>query len=146
MVLLNASGRPWPLQIDNEIDIMFLAALMSLCQSVLHVSQTCTLWPTTLQYFSNVFVLQVLHVLEVMYSSIGMTRRSPSASLILRHLHKTPTTPQRMPFSLAISFPNMPFPKTIRGTFALSSSANFFWLPFFGPNKNNELVYGHTKL
>ncbi|KAI9477906.1 MAG: hypothetical protein EXX96DRAFT_229759 [Benjaminiella poitrasii] len=41
--------------------------------------------------------------------------------VFFKHLHITPTTPQRKPFNFTRSLPNIPFPKIISGTLDLSS-------------------------
>jgi hypothetical protein len=55
-----------------------------------------------------------------MNSSIVTTKKFSSFSYFFKACQRTPTTPHLLLFSFTKALPNIPAPKTIRGTFALS--------------------------
>ncbi|PHZ16019.1 uncharacterized protein RHIMIDRAFT_56035 [Rhizopus microsporus ATCC 52813] len=113
------------------MDSIFLQALTSCCHNVLQVLQTRKLQPFNSDILARGSLLQALQTFEVLYSSIVTAIRSPAASLLFNARQKTPVTLHLFPFSFIESLPNIPAPKTTRGTFSLSiwNFAGFhFWL------------------
>ncbi|CEG74267.1 hypothetical protein RMATCC62417_09505 [Rhizopus microsporus] len=112
------------------MDTIFLQALTSRCHNVLQVLQTRTLQPFNSDILGRGSLLQALQILEVLYSSIVTALRSSAASLLFNAGQKATVTQHLFPFSFIKPLPNIPAPKTTRGTFSLSiwSFAGFhFW-------------------
>ncbi|PHZ12856.1 uncharacterized protein RHIMIDRAFT_125606 [Rhizopus microsporus ATCC 52813] len=113
------------------MDSIFLQVLTSYCYNVLQVLQTRALQSFNPDILARRSLLQALQTLDVLYSSIVTTMRSPAASLHFNARQKAPVTPHLSPFSFIKSFPNIPALKATRGTFSLSiwNFAGFhFWL------------------
>lgn len=83
VVRVKGGGLSRPCQMLNDIDIMFRAALASLCQIVFQEEQISTLNLVAGEAGINVVVLQLLHVLEVLNSSIVTVMSCPAASRFL---------------------------------------------------------------
>lgn len=115
-----AWGLPMPSQIDSEILIIFRHALTSRCQRVPHSEHTRTAFPFTDDLPERDWVTHLLHILDVLNSSMQTTKRSPALSRLFNTLHRRPTTPLLTRLILAELFSNIPSPNTIRGTFFLS--------------------------
>lgn len=133
-------GRPFPLQVDKEIDIIFFVAFTSRCHNVLWVLQTSTLLPRVCFAGTRIVFSQLLQAFEVLNSPMMTAIRPFSLSCFFRVFHNFSVTPQRLPFSFIKSFPSIPFPKTISGVFLLFSIYDRDFHLFSLPKKKKRLV------
>lgn len=112
---------------ELAINNTFLTVFMSLYQILSQVLQMKELFSLLLVSF-KVLLLRTHHIREFEYSSIVTAITPPSASRFFNARQNTPVTPQRFPFNLTLSVPNMPAPKITNGIFC------WYWLNWSDKN------------